>query len=847
MKGKVKRSFSMLLALCTILGLFAFVPKLETEAAAYTSYGNGTEVVINGVSMGYKTGDTWNGTGQCFGFASYCLEKIASSYDTYYPTSLSEFQACAVNGAHVRFPRDGYMHSLVIVSSDASNVVIADANWSFDSDNKIRMRTYTWSELYTLCITYGNISWVRVPRGTSPTPTPAPTPTSGCSCTTAYAGTYVVTTSSANLNIRSTHSESGSVIGSIPKGTQVSVSMADGNWAHVTYNGVSGYVSMAYLQQVSSATETPTETPTETVSDDVHFEYCNSTGFSIYAWFSDCTYGQIACYCWDEDGNEVYSCTIENGGYFYIRVAESSVARHYTVKLYPDGADWKVHVVNGGDNAVTIPEKWTRYDENVIYDSAVFNADFYQSLYSDLADMSETELKNHWKKNGLDEGRIASPTFDVTYYAEHNQDVVKAYGGDHYEMINHFVNFVVNGTENRSSSETFNVEYYKQNSSDLSTMSNRKLFNHYIANYAVESRLTSSNFSVSQYKANYYDLEQAYGNDWDEYVKHYYCFGRDERRIANEPLYCELYDGYEDISLLNVVYGKTYTDLPIPQRTGYVFLGWYDESGNLITADTTVSQKQVHVLTAGWKVADTENPEITGYWVSDVSKDGYTVTCTFSDNIGVEEVKFPTWTETEGQENMTWHVGTISGDTATYTVKVSDHNNERGCYYNTKICVYDAGGNEAVCECNDIYVPTKNEFTVAYDANGGSGAPAEQTKPFGVNLQLSTEIPVLAGYDFCGWGLKPNDTEAAYQAGDVFSAEEDITLYALWKNAAGDVNRDGQVTSADAEVISRYDAGLLGLTAEQLLRADVNGDGVVNAGDAVLVLRFASGLITQFN
>lgn len=70
----------------------------------------------------------------------------------------------------------------------------------------------------------------------------------GCSCTESYAGEYVCTTTSSNLIIRSTHGTSGN-LGTIPPGATVTVTKANGEWAHVEYNGVSGYASMAYLQK----------------------------------------------------------------------------------------------------------------------------------------------------------------------------------------------------------------------------------------------------------------------------------------------------------------------------------------------------------------------------------------------------------------------------------------------------------------------------------------------------------------------------------------------------------------------------------------------------------------------
>ena len=74
-----------------------------------------------------------------------------------------------------------------------------------------------------------------------------------CDCSRTYAGTYQVTYGSG-VNIRAGHGSSYALLGTIPYGTKVTVSKAsgagNGQWAHVTYNGVNGYISMAYLEKV---------------------------------------------------------------------------------------------------------------------------------------------------------------------------------------------------------------------------------------------------------------------------------------------------------------------------------------------------------------------------------------------------------------------------------------------------------------------------------------------------------------------------------------------------------------------------------------------------------------------
>lgn len=71
-----------------------------------------------------------------------------------------------------------------------------------------------------------------------------------CNCSTDYAGEYYVSTNSLPLTMRSGHGTGYSVVTSIPKGSTVFVSRADGSWAHVEWNNYSGYCSMEYLTKI---------------------------------------------------------------------------------------------------------------------------------------------------------------------------------------------------------------------------------------------------------------------------------------------------------------------------------------------------------------------------------------------------------------------------------------------------------------------------------------------------------------------------------------------------------------------------------------------------------------------
>lgn len=76
---------------------------------------------------------------------------------------------------------------------------------------------------------------------------------------------------------------------------------------------------------------------------------------------------------------------------------------------------------------------------------------------------------------------------------------------------------------------------------------------------------------------------------------------------------------------------------------------------------------------------------------------------------------------------------------------------------------------------------TAKTYTVSYNANGGSGAPASQTKTYGVALTLSSSVPTRSGYTFIGWGLTGSSTYASFQPGGSYSTNASRTLYAVWE------------------------------------------------------------------
>lgn len=193
-----------------------------------------------------------------------------------------------------------------------------------------------------------------------------------------------------------------------------------------------------------------------------------------------------------------------------------------------------------------------------------------------------------------------------------------------------------------------------------------------------------------------------------------------------------------------------------PTRTGYSFMGWATDS----------SASSVAYLAGG---TYSENGDATLYAVW--SPNTYTVRYNANGGSGAPSVQTKIYGKTltlsstvptrSGYTFIGWG---LSGSStyASYQPGDSYSNNASRTFY-------------AVWEKNPPAT-----YTVAYNANGGSGAPTSQTKTEDVALSLSSTKPTRSGYTFLGWGLSPTSTSSSYQPGGSYTSNSSVTLYAVW-------------------------------------------------------------------
>lgn len=94
-------------------------------------------------------------------------------------------------------------------------------------------------------------------------------------------------------------------------------------------------------------------------------------------------------------------------------------------------------------------------------------------------------------------------------------------------------------------------------------------------------------------------------------------------------------------------------------------------------------------------------------------------------------------------------------------------------------------------------------YTITYNANGGTKPPAAQAKAVGRAIALSGSAPTRTGYRFLGWGLSASAAQAAYQPGDTYRQDANLTLYAVWESLRYTITYDanGGANAPDSQTV----------------------------------------------
>ena len=186
--------------------------------------------------------------------------------------------------------------------------------------------------------------------------------------------------------------------------------------------------------------------------------------------------------------------------------------------------------------------------------------------------------------------------------------------------------------------------------------------------------------------------------------------------------------------------------------------------GISVTVSSTNTTSSVHVEAWFW----------SKYSVSDSNNDYY-----YDNNA-------TTATTNRGSISISTTVSSGSGWSTSNQklLKETDYSYNRGTSSVTRNCAAKLSNVDAVGGTMTVTasytIPALSSYKITYNANGGSGAPGQQTKYYGKTLKLSTTKPSRTGYTFQGWGTSPTGS-VVYAPGANYTSNASDTLYAIWK------------------------------------------------------------------
>lgn len=251
-------------------------------------------------------------------------------------------------------------------------------------------------------------------------------------------------------------------------------------------------------------------------------------------------------------------------------------------------------------------------------------------------------------------------------------------------------------------------------------------------------------------------------------------------------------------------------DIPekIPTKEGYTFVGWQQFENGVLSEAHRAGEKHVTiwsdiVLRAVWQKNDVPVPVITAKSVTATPGEKASVKF-YIENNGRIEVSDMHIISIDGVYNGQWEITdmhecinvnyshTLYGDGLFYELIFSINEDAAPGTYNYLITFPDGINNElesfifmdipfTITVEEDIVVTPS--YKITYDANGGTGAPAEQYKEEGKDLVISSQIPKKEGYVFLAWQFMHPFTQGTYMEilpGEAYPFDASMKLTAVW-------------------------------------------------------------------
>ena len=333
------------------------------------------------------------------------------------------------------------------------------------------------------------------------------------------------------------------------------------------------------------------------------------------------------------------------------------------------------------------------------------------------------------------------------------------------EWTNQNVSIVIDGQDNETSISKYQIKYSKTNNLWTDLTDNTNLFTEDL-NETVYYRIIDKAGNISEEKSTVIKIDKTKpsqsfsvasstsgSNGWYKALSITTTLSDSQSGVSSSK-YCITTGSSCTPSTAATLSNNTFTvALGTNSSAQKVCVNTTDKVGNVSNTSCTGTYK-----------VDTTNP--TAKISANVSGSSITVNASGSSDSGSGIATY--YYSKDGGNSF------ISSSSNSYTFTgLSDGN------YNLALKVSDNAGLTSTTVTSSQTV--KYTWVVSYNANGGSGAPGNQTKYGGSNLTLSSTKPTRTGYTFLGWNTSSSATTSSYAPGAIYNTNANLTLYAVWQ------------------------------------------------------------------
>ena len=644
-KKILKNVVSAIIIVCmisqSVVTAFATQNRTGNFSKSYSLSGNGaTDIVRVAAAQLGRTGSQLGYSEQwCADFVSDCAilanQSAAIPAAGYCPTLRQNIinaggqyvsKADAKAGDIVFYGNNGADHVEIVYAASNGNVSTYGGNSG--SEGSLYSRKVKQHATQTMSIAY-----IVRPNYSGST-------SSGCNCSTSYAGTYTVNTSQYPLTMRSGHGTGYSAVTTIPKGTEVTVTKGDGTWAHVEWNGYSGYCAMEYLKKKETDRE-----------------------IEARVWISDDKMGTVPSEFYT--GNRYYLC-------YEIRYKDTKerigYAKNYTVTeqfTLPNGQTTDTCTYNNDNNWYSIVCTSEGHYKGTVTFSGDLNGRMVAEFDVKVKDDEKPVIKNVRVSDVSSTGytvscevtdnmgvdRVQFPTWTV----KNDQDDIQSnwvsspaasgtrsgntytyrvnisdHNNERGQYLTHIYAYDKNGNVAADGSVKVNVPEptepttekptqkptepatekptqkptepaTEEPATEQPTETKRYIVKFMDDDKIVDTQLVSEGKSATEPKLN----KTGYTLYWDDEFDEVY-----ENMIINAEWVANDYrvkfnaaGGRVYERSMEVTYDEEYGELPEPERSGYLFVGWYTKKtgGDEVSEFTVMNTAKTHTLYAHWE------------------------------------------------------------------------------------------------------------------------------------------------------------------------------------------------------------------------------------------------------